>query len=154
MNSNIWKILCGIGLVFWLAACKSPAGTVVTDIGIMKTEEAFFSSVLERSFRFNTLSARLRLDFTGQQQEFSSRVQLKMIYNDRMQLSFLPFLGIEVFRIELTDDSVKILDRMNKRYMVDTYDNIKGKTDIDFNFRNLQALFTNQMFVQIGRAHV
>ena len=113
----------------------------------MKTEEAYFSSVLDHSFRFNTLSARMRLEFIGQQQEFSSRVQLKMIYNDRMQLSFLPILGIEVFRIEITDDSVKILDRMNKRYMVESYDNIKGKTDIDFNFRNLQALFTNQVFV-------
>jgi len=147
MNSYIWKILCGVGLVFLLAACKSPATTVVTNTGIMKTEEAYFSSVLDRSFRFNTLSARMKLEFTGGQQEFSSRVQLKMIYNDRMQLSFLPILGIEAFRIELTDDSVKFLDRLNKRYMVDSYDNIKGKTDIDFNFRNLQALFTNQVFV-------
>ena len=147
MGNNIWKILCGIGLVFWLAACKSPKVATTTDAGIMKTEEAFFSSVLDNSFRFKTLSARMKLEFTSQQQEFSSRVQLKMIHNDRMQLSFLPILGIEVFRVELTNDSVKILDRMNKRYMVDSYDNIKGKTDIDFNFRNLQALFTNQVFV-------
>ena len=147
MNSNIWKILCGIGLIFWLTGCKSPATTVVSNAGIMKTEEAFFSSVLDHSFRFNTLSARIRLEFTSQLQEFSSRVQLKMIYNDRMQLSFLPILGIEAFRIELTNDSVKILDRVNKHYMIDSYDNIKEKTDIDFNFRNLQALLTNQVFV-------
>ena len=147
MNGNIWGILCGILLVSLLAGCKSPAGTATTSAGIMKTEEAFFTSVVDHTFRFNTLSARLKLEFSGLQQEFSSRVNLKMIYDDRMQLSIQPLLGIEVFRIEISTDSVKILDRMNKRYMVDSYDNLKGKTEIDFNFQNLQALFTNQVFV-------
>ena len=144
---DIWKLLCGVLIAFLFAACKTPVGTATTNAEIMKTEEAFFSSVLDHTFRFNTLSARLKLDFAGQQQEFSSTVLLKMIYNDRLQLSIRPILGIEVFRIEITNDSVKILDRMNKRYMIDSYDNLRGKTDIDFNFRNLQALFTNQMFV-------
>ena len=146
-NGNICGILCGILFVSMLAGCKSPAGTTTTSAGIMKTEEAFFTSVVEHKFRFNTLSSRMKLEFSGRQQEFSSRVNLKMIYNDRIQLSIQPLLGIEVFRIEVTTDSVKILDRMNKRYMVDSYDNLKGETEIDFNFQNLQALFTNQVFV-------
>ena len=147
LSSNILKIVIGVLFVYLLAACKSPAGTVTTSTGIMKTEEAFFTSVIDRTFRFNTLSARMKLEFSGLQQEFSSRAQLKMIYNDRLQLSIQPLLGIEVFRIEVTTDSVKMLDRINKRYMVDSYDNLKGNMEIDFNFQNLQALFTNQMFV-------
>jgi hypothetical protein len=70
-----------------------------------------------------------------------------MIYGDRIQLSIQPFLGIEVFRIELTNDSVKILDRMNKRYMTESYEEMKGETKIDFNFHNLQSLFTNNIFI-------
>ena len=141
------KLLCGVFIAFLLAACKSPASLTTTGAAITKTEEAFFSSVVENSFRFNTLSARMKLEFIVQEQELSSRAQLKMIYNDRLQISIQPLLGVEAFRIELTDDSVKILDRLNKRFMVDSYNNIKGTTDIDFNFRNLQALFTNQIFV-------
>ena len=147
LNGNIWRILCGVLFVLLLAGCKTPGGITTTSAGIMKSEEAFFTSFVERTFRFNTLSARMKLEFTGQQQEFSSRVNLKMIYNDRLQLSIQPLLGIEVFRVEVSTDSVKILDRMNKRYMVDSYDNLKGETEIDFNFQNLQALFTNQVFV-------
>jgi hypothetical protein len=113
----------------------------------MKTEEAFFVSVLEHSFRFKTLSTRMKLDFSGMQNEFGSRVHLKMIYNDRLQLSVQPIPGIEMLRIEMTNDSIKILDRMNKRYMADSYENLKGETKIDFNFQNLQALFTNRMFI-------
>lgn len=147
LNSNIWKAVGGVLIACLFAACKSSSGTVTSGAAIMKTEEAFFSSVLEQTFRFNTLSARMKLDFSGMQNEFSSRVQLKMIYDDRLQLSVQPFLGIEMFRIEMTNDSIKIIDRMNKRYVADNYDNLKREMDIDFNFQNLQALFTNQLFI-------
>lgn len=147
LNSNIWKVLCGVLIACLFAACKSSSSTVTSGTEIMKTEEAFFSSVLEQTFRFNTLSARMKLDFSGMQNEFSSRVQLKMVYNDRLQLSIQPFLGIEMFRIEMTNDSIKILDRMSKRYVVDNYENLKKELDIEFSFQNLQALFTNQLFI-------
>ena len=149
LNSDIGRILCGVLFVCLLAACKSPAGiaTSGSSAEIMKTEEAFFASVLERTFQFNTLSARMRLEFSGQDMEFSSRVHLKMIHNDRLQLSIQPLLGIEMFRIEITNDSIKVIDRMNKRYIADSHDELRRETDIDFNFRNLQALFTNQVFV-------
>jgi outer membrane biogenesis lipoprotein LolB len=132
----------------WLLfGCKSSTGMTASTAEIMKTEEAFFASVLDRSFRFDTFSARLNLDFSGMKYEFSSKVQLKMIRNDRLQISIQPFLGIEAFRIEIADDSIKILDRMNKRFVADSYQHLKRDMDIDFNFQNLQALFTNQLFI-------
>jgi len=116
----------------------------------MKTEEAFFTAVLNHSFQFDTFSARLNLDFSGVQQEFSTRAQLKMIRDDRLQISIqLPLLGVEMFRIEISNDSIKMLDKMNKHYMADSYEQLKREMEmeIDFNFQNLQALFTNQLFV-------
>jgi len=129
-----------------LAGCKSRIATT-SNAGIMKTEEVFFASVLDRAFRFNTFSARFNLDFSGMQQEFSSKAQLKLIRNDRLQLSIQPLLGIEMFRIEISTDSIKILDKMNKRYVADDYIHLKEAMDIDFNFQNLQALIMNQLFV-------
>ena len=147
LDSNIWKILCGILFACLLAACKSPSGTSTSSAVIMKTEEVFFASVLEHTFQFNTLSARMKLEFSSPDNELNSRANLKMIYNDRLQLSIQPVFGIEMFRIEMNNDSIKVLDRMNKRYMIDSYDNLKRELDIDFNFQNLQALFTNQIFI-------
>jgi outer membrane biogenesis lipoprotein LolB len=131
-----------------LVGCKTSAGGVAgSGAEIRKSEVAFFTSVVDHSFRFNTLSARIKLDFKSPQKEMSARAQLKMIYDDRMQISIQPFLGIEVFRIELTRDSIKILDRMNKRYLAENYKKLKNKTLFDFNFHNLQALFTNNLFI-------
>ena len=59
---------------------------------------------------------------------------LKMVKDSAFQLSVQPFLGIEVFRAEISVDSVKVIDRMNKRYVADNYANLKGQTPIEFNF--------------------
>jgi hypothetical protein len=152
-NSNTWqawyyKAACSILAVCLFAACKTSAGGAGgSGAELMKSEEAFFASVLDHTFRFNTLSAPVKIDIKGPQKEMRAKAQLKIICDDRIQLSVQPFLGIEVFRIELTNDSVKILDRMNKRYLAESYGEMKGKTDIDFNFHNLQSLFTNNIFI-------
>ena len=128
------------------AGCKSSVVTTTSGAAITKTDESFFASILDHSFSFNTFSARMNLDFTGLQQEFSSRIQVKMIRDDRIQLSIQPLL-FEMFRIELSNDSIKILDRMNKRYVTDNYHQLKNEFDIDVNFQNLQALLTNRIFI-------
>ena len=72
---------------------------------------------------------------------------MKMVKDSAFQLSVQPFLGIEIFRIELSRDTIKVVDRMNKRYMIENYSNLQGQTPIEFNFYNLQALFTNHLFI-------
>jgi acid phosphatase class B len=64
-----------------------------------------------------------------------------------ISVSVQPFPGIEAFKIELTKDSVKLIDRLNKRYMADSYEKIKGDMAVGFNFNNLQALLSNNMFM-------
>ena len=145
--NNIRIVCCGIVAAGLFVGCKTSTSTTSSVAAITKSDETYFASILDRSFHFQTFSARLNLGYSGPQQEFNARTQLKMSCNDRMQISIQPFLGIEVFRIELTNDSIKILDRMNKRYAIDNYIRLKKDMAIDINFQNLQALMTNQLFV-------
>ncbi|RHJ92077.1 DUF4292 domain-containing protein [Parabacteroides bouchesdurhonensis] len=139
--------LIGIVVLFSLGGCKSSKKVGTVESGGAKAHNEFFAAMLEQEFHFNTLSARLNVDLRLPDKEMSSRVDLKMIKDSVFQLSVQPFLGIEVFRMELTVDSIKILDRMNKRYVSENYSDLKGQTPIDFNFYNLQALFTNHLFL-------
>ena len=93
------------------------------------------------------MTARLNAELKGTKNNMSSRVDLKMVKDSAFQLSVQPFLGIEVFRAEFTVDSIKVVDRMNKRYVAERYADLKGQTPIEFNFYNLQALFTNHIFL-------
>ncbi len=132
------KISLVSALILFIAlsftGCKSTKKVGTVEAGGAKTHNEFFTLMQEQAFRYETLTARLNVD-------------LKMVKDSAFQLSVQPFLGIEVFRAEISVDSVKVIDRMNKRYVADNYANLKGQTPIEFNFYNLQALFTNQLFL-------
>ena len=139
-----------MAMAFVLVACKSVTVTTPSSSVMMKSEEAFFSSMLSSAPDFETLSARMRMEFFVNGQELSSRAQLKMVYNERVQISIQPLLGIEMFRVEITADSVKMIDRMNKRYVAEGYEAIKSESGVVLNLQNLQSLLTNRIFIPGG----
>jgi hypothetical protein len=115
---------------------------------LLKAEEAFFHTLRQHAFQYNTLTARVQFELTlTEGKSFSSRANLKIRKNNRIQLSIQPLFGIEAFRLELSPDSILIIDRFNKRYLSEAIGERKGDTPVNFNFYNLQALFTNQLFL-------
>jgi hypothetical protein len=107
-----------------------------------------FHSLRARSLEYRTLSARLHIELAaGAEKSFSSRAGLKILRDRTLQISIQPLAGIEVMRIEFSPDSVKVLDRMNKRYLADSFENLRGDMPPALNFYNLQALFTNRIFL-------
>jgi hypothetical protein len=114
----------------------------------LKTKNDFYAAFQEKSFQYQTLSARVQFEIvTASGKEMGSRAQLKFLKNNRLQISIQPVLGIEAFRAELTPDSIKIVDRLNRRFLIESFDKIEEVAQIDFNFYNLQALFTHQLFL-------
>lgn len=142
----LWALLFGL---FVLSGCKSSkqvGGTAAS--GGVKAQQEFFRIMEEQAFHYQTLTARLGVEINLPNFQVSStRVELKMVKDSAFQLSVQPLLGIEVFRIELSKDSIKVLDRMNKRYLAENYEVLRQQTPIAFNFYNLQALFTNHLFL-------
>ena len=148
---HIKQITTAVGLTVFIAllltGCKSTRKVGTVEAGGAKAHNEFFTLMQDQAFQYETLTARLNVDLDLPGNSMSSRVDLKMVRDSAFQLSVQPFLGIEVFRAEISVDSVKVIDRMNKRYVTDNYANLKGQTPIEFNFYNLQALFTNQLFL-------
>lgn len=132
--------------------CKSSKKVETVVAGEAKSQQELLKTIEEQAFHFNTLSARLNVELELPGKELGSRVDLKMVKDSAFQLSVQPFLGIEVFRMELTTDSIKILDRLNKQYIAENYENLRGQTPIEFNYYNLQALFVNHLFLPGHRA--
>ena len=90
----------------------------------------------------------------------SSRARLKIIRGRCLQISITPLVGIELFRLEVSRDSVKIIDRMGRRYAAEPIDEIKkqipayAKADFpyDFHYEHLEALLTDRLFTPDGEA--
>lgn len=134
-----------ISLLF--TGCKSSQKVATVKAGEAKAQIDFFESMLQQDLEFNTLSARMNVDLNLPGKELSSRVDLKMVKDSAFTLSVQPILGIEMFRIEINRDSVKIIDRMNRRYVAENHINMRGQTPVGFGFYNLQALFINHIFL-------
>ena len=131
------------------SGCRSSKEvTASREVVSLKSEREFFAAFQEQSFQYQTFSARVQFEITlTSGKETSSRAQLKIQKNQRLQISIQPLLGIEAFRAELTPDSIKVVDRVNRRFLLESFDKIEDVAEIDFNFYNVQALFTNQLFL-------
>ena len=129
-------VFAGIIMLLSLAGCKSSKKVGTVESSGTKAYNEFFASMQEQEFNFNTLSARLNVDLNLPDKNMSSRVDLKMIKDSVFQLSVQPFLGIEVFRIELSIDSIKVIDRINTHFT-----------------RTYKAIFYNFYYLRYYRQH-
>lgn len=127
--------------------CKTLKKVGTVEIGETKEHRDFFDSMKRQAFQFRTLTAKTNAELAFGNRKVSSKVDLKMIRDSVFQLSVQPILGIELFRAEFNTGGVVIIDRMNKRYVSESYASLKGELPIEFNFYNLQAMFTNHIFI-------
>lgn len=135
-------------LLLAFSGCKTTKESATGSLAGLNATEVF-SSILDRSLRYETLSGKLNVSFKTQKKSIASNASIRIIKDRRIQLSFQPFLGIEAFRFDLTPDSIVVVDRLNKYYVAESFSEInKNKgLSLDFNFSNLQALLTNRLFL-------
>ena len=79
--------------------------------------------------------------------EISTNGQLKMRWNDVIQISLVdPLLGVmEVGKMEISTDSVLVIDRVNKRYISETYSRLSAVTGVPVTFDAVQNIFWEQV---------
>lgn len=140
-----------ISLVFFslaFTACKSSKTLETGSLAGMGNAE-FFNSALHQSPAYQSLSGKLNLAFSTPQKSLSSNATIKIIKNQHIQLSFQPFLGLEVARVDISPDSILFVDRINKKYLAESLSQLlkSQQISVDFNFSNLQAILSNQIFI-------
>lgn len=112
-----------------------------------KTNAHLFEDVLIKEINFTTFSSKMNMSFSTGKRVLNSRATLRIIRDEGIQLSLQPVFGIEMFRLYMQPDCIIILDRMNKRYVHESIDDIKKQFPVGFDFYTLQSLFTNALFI-------
>jgi len=144
------SMLCGLlAACFWLSGCRTREAISVAPAKTFDTAERFFAELLTQAPEYQTLTARLRFELTSTDdgKSLGSRADMKILHDKKIHISILPFAGIEAARIEISPDSVKLIDRLNKRYVSDSFANLKGDMNPALNFYNLQSILTNRIFL-------
>lgn len=136
MTKFIIKILAGLTiwfLVATLAGCTTKRSVIKAPL---KEEgaEYLFNKLQENQFKFQHFSARANISYKINNQLFEFKGQVRIAKDSALWITFTQDLGIEIARVFITQDSVKFMDRINKKYFVGDYQFVNEflKTNIDF----------------------
>jgi len=150
--SNILLFSFLLGLVF--TACK-PKQQIVNSSSPAEEKESneIFSDIITSEFPYNTFSAKMNMSLSTGSKSLSSKANIRIVKDNALQISIQPLFGVEMFRIFINPDTVMFLDRMNKRYVMESIASLKDHYPVGFDFYTMQSFFTNALFVS-GKEHV
>ncbi len=136
-------------LLVGVTSCKTTKPIVKQNAGTIedKNSSVLFADILSRQPDFNTLTSKMDVTLQTDSKSVNSKASFKMRKNQAIQISLQPLFGVEVARLLVKPDTIIIIDRLNKRYVMESIQNLKKKYPVGFDFYTLQALFANQIFV-------
>jgi len=92
----------------------------------------------------NVSKMSLLLDIDGR--SFNVAASCKIRTDSAMHISIQPAFGIEMFKIEITPDSIRAYDKLNKRMYVTGFQYLETKFGLTVNYHDLQSMLSNQFF--------
>lgn len=112
-----------------LSGCKSSKRLVTSETSETKAQTSGY------------LTSRLQLTVPGKKGSMSVGGMMKMKTRERVQISLLmPILRTEIARVEITPDEVLLVDRMNKRFVRASRDELKNVLPKNAEFSRLEKI--------------
>lgn len=136
MNKNVAAILTGLFIL--LVSCKDTKITRNPLEG--KNKEFLMSELKKNEVNFTTFSAKsaISVENNGSNNAFKSTIRIQK--DSAIWVSITPLFGIELARVLLTKDSLKVINRINAEYFIGDYDYFYKKFDVALEFETIQAL--------------
>jgi hypothetical protein len=140
MNNYAWCIL-----LLLLSACSLKKATTTQPISSTILTESLIDSVQAKSISINWFSAKIQGSATSKDQKLPVNANLRIKTDSIIWVSVSALFGIEAFRMLVTPDSVKILNRLNKTYFVGDIQYLADKYNFPLSFYDLQDVLLAKM---------
>lgn len=149
MKSIIYLLLL-LSIILTLDSCKMNKELYINKNLPHINKGRLIDSILTNEFNYETFYAKkMNVDIIINDKKKNFNASLRIVKDNFIQLSITAPLGIELFRILLTADSVRFVDFYNKHYFISDYQRLEQKMDIAFNYNCLERLLTNR-FITLG----
>ncbi len=115
--------------------------------------EYLFKKLKESELKFNWLSAKFSADYENKNKTNSFNGQIRIRKDSLIWISLTPMLGIEAVRIMISQDSVKMINRLNDTYFIGNYEYVNRflNTNIDFDILQAFLIGTDLQFYEDGK---
>jgi hypothetical protein len=119
-------------------ACDSLTGKCKLDF---KTAKALIRHVKENEFSFDWLMAKANVETLIDGEEKSFDIRVRMRHDSLMLITIQALSLVDVAKVWISRDSVKLVDYIHKTYFVGDFNYINEMLNADLDFEVLQAVF-------------
>ena len=130
-------------------AKKDTVETVVNKIDTAQLIRDALNKLGENKVDFTTFSAKVDVDYRGgNDKHYDVNATIRMYKDSLIWASVNAVLGIEAMRVLITEDSVFLLDKLNKTYTARSVDYLQEVTSLPLTLNTLQNLLIgNPVFI-------
>ncbi len=133
-------------LLLIMASChtaqKTSGVSTGSDAGNARWTSGKLSKAIKDSYiRYQTLSAKVQIDFENEKEQYNNiTAYLRMRRDSIIWLSVRPVLGIEMARLVVTPDSVKLRNNLKRTVFIRSSQDMEQVLHIPFDFSILESL--------------
>ncbi len=151
MNNYFVRFAFALCLLVTVSSCKTQekvVAPVAADFKPMvnKSVQDLQDKLDSCSFNSALVTAKASVTVVREGGELNFNISYRSKKDSVIWISVSPLLGIEVARLMITEDSVKILDKINNKYEVTSFESINKMLQMKVNFEIVQALLYGNFF--------
>ncbi|MCP4550895.1 MAG: DUF4292 domain-containing protein [Bacteroidetes bacterium] len=126
-------------VVLLLSACKTTRKIIKEPL---KEEgvDYLFDKLKSNELQFDYFNAKFNLDYIHDKKKTAFKGQIRIKKDSLIWISFSPVLGLEAARMLISNDSVKLINRLNKTFFAKDYQYLNDYLDTNIDYDILQAI--------------
>ena len=138
--------MIGLVLLVVFTSCRQTRSLSNEKVRLMGARK-LYSQITNNYLPYKTLSIKFDAKIESEDLNQSVSGTLRIRKDSLIWVSITPALGIELARLQFTPDSIMFMNRLKNEYFVSAYDYFENKLQTDISFDDLQAIFTNEIFL-------
>lgn len=136
-------------LILFAFSCKTPTAVTKTapapPASAVTDESAIIiDSIRYRQLQFEYLTGRAKVHVVMENEETDFTANIRMKRDSAIWVSISPALGVEAVRLLMTVDSIRVIERLEKKRYARNYGYFRSYTSLPVDFFTMQQLILGQ----------
>ena len=136
-----------IALTLFLFACGSNKDVVTSSLE-NRSSKSIVKKVNQNHLDYNWFTTKLNGKIKKNGADTPVSANLRIRKDSVIWLSVSALLGIEVARIQITPDSLKLMSRINKTYWTGDFEDVESVYGIPANYEQLEGVLVGQISLE------
>jgi hypothetical protein len=138
MKKNTWINILLALLLLTAAACKTKK-TIAYQPSATSSEKSDMAQLMDADLMFSTFNTKAKATITFDTKAYDLVLNIRIKRNDTIWVS-ASYFGIEAGRILITPDTIKVLDRIQARYLIKPFGYLEKFVNPKVNFSVIQSI--------------